>query len=175
MKHFCSFPNYLLVKPKTIISQFYIVSNVKKYNFPLLIFSDTWRVTSPEKEKEIPPLRVVSQSCVSLSLKKKSKSWNEKKAEDRFSHQTRRNDEKHNQGDHICTQLPSRIHRMMMHTLFYPLIFEQQIYSLIFSSKATKVFLSPIFSSLSLSLSLSLNLSFFIALPILYMSYIALF
>ena len=132
-------------------------------------------MTSPEKEKEIPPLRVVSQSCVSLSLKKKSKSWNEKKAEDRFSHQTRRNDEKHNQGDHICTQLPSRIHRMMMHTLFYPLIFEQQIYSLIFSSKATKVFLSPIFSSLSLSLSLSLNLSFFIALPILYMSYIALF
>ena len=47
----------------------------------------------------------------------------------------------------------------MMHTLFYPLIFEQQIYSLIFSSKATKVFLSPIFSSLSLFLSLSLSLS----------------
>ena len=75
----------------------------------------------------------------------------------------------------ICTQLPSRTFRMMMHTLFYPLIYEQQIYSLIFSSKATKVFLSHILISLSLSLSLSQVLSFFIALPILYLSYYALF
>ena len=49
----------------------------------------------------------------------------------------------------------------MMHTLFYPLIYEQQIYSLIFSSKATKVFLSHILISLSLSLSLSLKFFLF--------------
>ena len=36
----------------------------------LYSFFRHWRVTSPEKEKEIPPLRVVSQSCVSLSLTK---------------------------------------------------------------------------------------------------------
>ena len=126
---------------------------IRKSNFPWFLFSDTWRVTSPEKEKEIPPLRVVSQSCVSLSLKKKSQSWNEKRLKIGFLiilegmawNITR---------EIICTQLPSRTFRMMMHTLFYPLIYEQQIYSLIFSSKATKVFLSHILISLSLSLSL---------------------
>ena len=76
---------------------------IRKSNFPSFLFSDTWRVTSPEKEKEIPPLRVVSQSCVSLSLKKEVTELEWKKAEDRFSHYTGRNDVKHNQGDHMHT------------------------------------------------------------------------
>ena len=84
-----------------------IVSNIIEIHFYLTHFSDTWRVTSPEKEKEIPPLRVVSQSCVSLSLKKEVIELNWKRLKIGFLIKLEGTTWSITR-EIICTQLPSR-------------------------------------------------------------------
>ena len=77
-EHHSSSLRHLMKILKSLYKWFAECKSILFYYFPkkfwiiclLYSFFRHWRVTSPEKEKEIPPLRVVSQSCVSLSLTK---------------------------------------------------------------------------------------------------------
>ena len=127
----------------------FIVSNVKqiRQEFYSLVISDTRRVTSPEKEKEIPPLRVVCQSCVSLSLKK-------------FRARIKG-----------CKQVfssPRNITREIMHTI--ALTYAVDAYPLLSSNSRTNILLfSPLKRQRFFSLiSYSLSLSFFLSLSLHY-------